>query len=119
MIANAQHCSGGGLSYDDVDLFGRLRSLTIVRGLALPDTVRKSLVKPMGLNGLSHSAECRRGLALPDTVRKLHSMPCLTSGRPSCTACTRSVQGLPPPHDARAGQSLSVLTITDSTRRCC
>ena len=40
MIASAQHCSGGGLSYDDVDLFGRLRSLTIVRGLPLPDTVR-------------------------------------------------------------------------------
>ncbi len=39
MIASAQHCSGGGLSYDDVDLFGRLRSLTIVRGLTLPDTV--------------------------------------------------------------------------------
>jgi hypothetical protein len=40
MIASAQHCSGGGLSYDDVDLFGRLRSLTIIRGLPLPDTVR-------------------------------------------------------------------------------
>jgi hypothetical protein len=39
MIRSAQHCSGGGLSYDDVDLFGRLRSLTIIKGLALPDTV--------------------------------------------------------------------------------
>eukprot|EP00291_Cryptomonas_curvata_P010421 CAMPEP_0172201790 /NCGR_PEP_ID=MMETSP1050-20130122/30230_1 /TAXON_ID=233186 /ORGANISM="Cryptomonas curvata, Strain CCAP979/52" /LENGTH=216 /DNA_ID=CAMNT_0012879545 /DNA_START=258 /DNA_END=905 /DNA_ORIENTATION=+ len=43
MIASAQHCSEGGLSYDDVDLFGRLRSLTIVRGLPLPDTVRAYL----------------------------------------------------------------------------
>lgn len=37
LIHSAESASPGGLSYDDVDLFGRLRVITIVRGLALPE----------------------------------------------------------------------------------
>jgi len=36
LIFSAKHCSEGGLGYDDIDLFGRLRSLTIIKGLDLP-----------------------------------------------------------------------------------
>ena len=38
-MVSPEHCSAGGLGYDDVDLFGRLRSLTIVKGLELPPQV--------------------------------------------------------------------------------
>jgi glutaredoxin 2 len=32
----AEHCTPGGLSFDDIDLFPRLRTLTLVKGLVLP-----------------------------------------------------------------------------------
>uniref|UniRef100_A0A7S3FHQ0 Uncharacterized protein n=2 Tax=Prasinoderma singulare TaxID=676789 RepID=A0A7S3FHQ0_9VIRI len=32
MIANEWYCTDGGLSYDDIDLWARLRSVTLVRG---------------------------------------------------------------------------------------
>mmetsp|Transcript_34616 Transcript_34616/g.67804 ORF Transcript_34616/g.67804 Transcript_34616/m.67804 type:complete len:315 (+) Transcript_34616:24-968(+) len=35
MIFSAKHCSEGGLGYDDIELFARLRSLTIIKGLNL------------------------------------------------------------------------------------
>lgn len=41
MIYCAQFCTEGGLSYDDVDLFPRLRAMTIIKGLQLPDRIRE------------------------------------------------------------------------------
>ncbi len=31
-----EHCTEGGLSLDDIDLFSRLRSVTIIHGVELP-----------------------------------------------------------------------------------
>lgn len=43
-IYSAEACTEGiGLSYDDVDLFARLRSLTVIKGLAIPPKVRAYL----------------------------------------------------------------------------
>jgi len=39
MIYSAQHCSPHGVSYDDVDLFARLRSITIIKGIQMPPKV--------------------------------------------------------------------------------
>jgi len=39
LIASPQHCSPAGLSYDDIDLFARLRSITIIKGITLPPKV--------------------------------------------------------------------------------
>jgi glutaredoxin 2 len=41
MIYNQFYCTEGGLSLDDIELFARLRSLTIVKGLDLPTKMRK------------------------------------------------------------------------------
>ena len=38
--------SKGGLGYDDIDLFGRLRSLTIIKGLDLPTKVKPQTLNP-------------------------------------------------------------------------
>ena len=35
------HCSPGGVSLDDIDLFARLRSITIVKGVVWPTKLRK------------------------------------------------------------------------------
>jgi glutaredoxin 2 len=35
------HCSPGGLGYDDIDLFSRLRSITIIRGVIWPTKLRQ------------------------------------------------------------------------------
>lgn len=40
LIHSAEACAEGGLSYDDIDLFARLRSVTIVKGLTLPPKVK-------------------------------------------------------------------------------
>ena len=40
LIYSPQHCSEGGLSYDDIDLFARLRSITIVKGVQWPEKLR-------------------------------------------------------------------------------
>jgi hypothetical protein len=40
LIHSAEACAEGGLSYDDIDLFARLRSVTIVKGLTLPAKVK-------------------------------------------------------------------------------
>mmetsp|Transcript_8830 Transcript_8830/g.15023 ORF Transcript_8830/g.15023 Transcript_8830/m.15023 type:complete len:313 (+) Transcript_8830:41-979(+) len=40
MIFSAEHCTAGGLSVDDVELFSRLRGLTVVRGLSFPPKVK-------------------------------------------------------------------------------
>lgn len=40
MIYSAKHCSEGGLGYDDIELFGRLRSLTIIKGLEMGPKLR-------------------------------------------------------------------------------
>ena len=37
----AEHCSPGGLSLDDVDLFSRLRSITIIQGVQWPEKLRR------------------------------------------------------------------------------
>jgi glutaredoxin 2 len=39
--------SKGGLGYDDIDLFGRLRSLTIIKGLDLPTKVNPPTLSTM------------------------------------------------------------------------
>eukprot|EP00288_Rhodomonas_lens_P014289 CAMPEP_0177716138 /NCGR_PEP_ID=MMETSP0484_2-20121128/14360_1 /TAXON_ID=354590 /ORGANISM="Rhodomonas lens, Strain RHODO" /LENGTH=309 /DNA_ID=CAMNT_0019228169 /DNA_START=21 /DNA_END=950 /DNA_ORIENTATION=+ len=39
LIFSPEHCSEGGLSYDDIDLFARLRSITIIRGIVMPPKV--------------------------------------------------------------------------------
>ena len=41
MIHTAEHCSPHGLSYDDIDLFARLRSITIIKGIVMPPKVSK------------------------------------------------------------------------------
>jgi len=44
MIFSAESCTEGiGLSYDDIDLWARLRSLTVIKGLAIPPKVRAYL----------------------------------------------------------------------------
>ena len=41
MIYSTESCTEGiGLSYDDIDLWARLRSLTVIKGLELPPKVR-------------------------------------------------------------------------------
>lgn len=37
MVYSSDFCTEGGLSYDDIDLFSRLRSLTLVKGIVWPD----------------------------------------------------------------------------------
>jgi glutaredoxin 2 len=39
LIHSAEYCSEQGLSYDDIDLFARLRSITIIKGIVLPPKV--------------------------------------------------------------------------------
>lgn len=41
MVCSEHHCSEPGLSYDDMDLFPRLRSMTIIKGLNLPRKLRE------------------------------------------------------------------------------
>ena len=43
MICCAECCTEGGLSYDDIDLWARLRSLTVIKGLVYPLKVRAYL----------------------------------------------------------------------------
>jgi len=43
MISSAESCSPDGLSYDDIDLWARLRSLTLIKGLVFPPKVRAYL----------------------------------------------------------------------------
>lgn len=40
MVYSADYCTEGGLSYDDIDLWARLRSLTVVKGVKWPDKLR-------------------------------------------------------------------------------
>lgn len=40
ILFSEYHCSPGGLSYDDIDLFARLRSITIIKGVIWPTKLR-------------------------------------------------------------------------------
>ncbi|GAX20106.1 glutaredoxin 2 [Fistulifera solaris] len=40
IIFSQYHCSPGGLSYDDIDLFARLRSITIIKDVIWPSKLR-------------------------------------------------------------------------------
>jgi len=40
LIYSADCCTEGGLSYDDIDLWARLRSMTMIKGLVYPPKVR-------------------------------------------------------------------------------
>jgi len=40
LIYSENHCSPGGLSLDDIDLWSRLRSITIVKGVVWPEKLR-------------------------------------------------------------------------------
>ena len=52
MVHSSSYCSGpaGGFSYDDVDLWARLRSITIVKGVVWPEKLRAymDLLSSMG-----------------------------------------------------------------------
>jgi len=39
LLYSVDYCTEGGLSYDDIDLWSRLRSLTLVKGLVWPQKV--------------------------------------------------------------------------------
>ena len=41
MLCSEHHCSEGGFSLDDIDLWARLRSITIVRGVTWPTRLRR------------------------------------------------------------------------------
>lgn len=41
MVYCSEYCTEGGLSYDDIDLFSRLRSLTLVAGIQWPEKLGK------------------------------------------------------------------------------
>ena len=43
MICCAECCTEGGFSYDDVDLWARLRSLTLIKGIELPPKTKAYL----------------------------------------------------------------------------
>lgn len=40
IVYSDYHCSPGGLSYDDIDLFSRLRSITIIKDAKWPEKLR-------------------------------------------------------------------------------
>jgi GrxB family glutaredoxin len=40
IVYSEYHCSPGGISYDDVDLFSRLRSITIIKDVDWPEKLR-------------------------------------------------------------------------------
>ena len=40
LVYCTEYCTEGGLSYDDIDLWARLRSLTLIRGLKWPEKLR-------------------------------------------------------------------------------
>lgn len=41
IIYSEKFCTEGGLSLDDIDLWARLRSITIIKGVVWPDGLRK------------------------------------------------------------------------------
>eukprot|EP00929_Paragymnodinium_shiwhaense_P057146 TRINITY_DN2859_c0_g1_i1.p1 TRINITY_DN2859_c0_g1~~TRINITY_DN2859_c0_g1_i1.p1 ORF type:complete len:356 (+),score=75.03 TRINITY_DN2859_c0_g1_i1:8-1075(+) len=41
MVYSEDFCTEGGLSYDDIDLWSRLRSHTIIKGIQFPEKLRK------------------------------------------------------------------------------
>lgn len=43
MIYSVDYCTEGGLSYDDIDLWSRLRSLTLVKGIVFPPKAKAYL----------------------------------------------------------------------------
>lgn len=45
IVYSEYHCSPGGVSYDDIDLFSRLRSITIINGVQWPNKMRKYMDK--------------------------------------------------------------------------
>jgi glutaredoxin 2 len=43
LIHSPESVTAGGVSYDDVDLFGKTRGLTVVQGLVLPPRLKAYL----------------------------------------------------------------------------
>lgn len=41
IVYSSEYCSEGGLSLDDIDLWARLRSITIIKGVIWPEKLRK------------------------------------------------------------------------------
>lgn len=41
IVYSEHHCTEGGFSYDDIDLFSRLRSITIIKDVEWPEKLRK------------------------------------------------------------------------------
>jgi glutaredoxin 2 len=41
MVFSEDFCTEGGLSYDDIDLWARLRSLSVVKGVEWPEKLGK------------------------------------------------------------------------------
>ena len=53
MVFSEHHCSEGGLSMDDIDLWSRLRSISIVKGVQWPEKLRSYMEisrKPAGFS---------------------------------------------------------------------
>lgn len=40
LVYSSNYCTEGGFSYDDIDLWSRLRSITIVKGVVWPGKLR-------------------------------------------------------------------------------
>eukprot|EP00962_Isochrysis_galbana_P060718 scaffold35508_cov79-Isochrysis_galbana.AAC.1 len=41
LIFCAEFCTEGGLSYDDIDLWARMRSMTVIKGIEYPPKARR------------------------------------------------------------------------------
>ena len=41
IIFSENYCTEGGISLDDIDLWARLRSITIIKGVVWPDRLRR------------------------------------------------------------------------------
>lgn len=44
LIFSSNYCTEGGFSHDDIDLWSRLRSITLVKGLKIPEKVKDYLI---------------------------------------------------------------------------
>jgi hypothetical protein len=64
-------CSGGGLSLDDIDLWSRLRSITIVKGVVWPEKTRAYVRARERAKGRSGASARRRESDVIYSVRRV------------------------------------------------
>jgi glutaredoxin 2 len=60
LIFCPEYCTEGGLSYDDIDLWARLRSMTVIKGIEYPPKVR-ARAKARGEGGVPRLSLVLRG----------------------------------------------------------